>query len=249
MEFAAGVLLPWKIPKGDEPAMSIAVAAAAIRIATGPRTPEGKAISSQNALKHGLTAKSPLLPSEDPAEFEAFVQEQIEAWRPEGADFHAMVIEYADLTWRLNRAARHEARLIAIEVARMQIDRRNDPKLDELIRALGQNDPLVLESLAFQHLVKSGVLTNLFRQERYLNRRREKVIQALVNFSRIVEQNNWLQKRHDRRQRELEEAEKAKQKTRASKAARKAASSGVQNELPDNPESGIEKCLRMTVRA
>ena len=46
--------------------------AAAIAKASGPRTPEGKSISSQNAITHGLTAKSPLLPSESPAEFEAF---------------------------------------------------------------------------------------------------------------------------------------------------------------------------------
>jgi len=38
---------------------------------TGPRTEEGKAASSLNSLKHGLTAKTVLLPGEDPALFES----------------------------------------------------------------------------------------------------------------------------------------------------------------------------------
>ncbi|MHB9026646.1 MAG: hypothetical protein ACYC7E_21145, partial [Armatimonadota bacterium] len=39
---------------------------------TGPRTPEGKARSSMNALKHGFFAKEALLPQEDAAEFTTF---------------------------------------------------------------------------------------------------------------------------------------------------------------------------------
>ena len=35
---------------------------------TGPRTEQGKAASSQNALKHGLLARDAVLPGEDPAE-------------------------------------------------------------------------------------------------------------------------------------------------------------------------------------
>jgi hypothetical protein len=38
---------------------------------TGPRTESGKQRSSLNALRHGLTAQSAVLPSEDPAAYEA----------------------------------------------------------------------------------------------------------------------------------------------------------------------------------
>src|ERR1700693_1905973 len=37
---------------------------------TGPRTDAGKQRSSQNALRHGLTARSAVIPSEDPADYQ-----------------------------------------------------------------------------------------------------------------------------------------------------------------------------------
>ena len=38
-----------------------------VQKSTGPRTPEGKAASSSNALKHGMDAASIVIPGEDPA--------------------------------------------------------------------------------------------------------------------------------------------------------------------------------------
>jgi hypothetical protein len=52
----------------------------------GPKTPEGKARSAQNALKHGLRAqKYVVLPDEDAAAFEALEAALMEELAPEGA--------------------------------------------------------------------------------------------------------------------------------------------------------------------
>jgi hypothetical protein len=40
------------------------------RLSTGPQTPEGKAQSSQNARKHGLTAQDLVIGPEDREEFD-----------------------------------------------------------------------------------------------------------------------------------------------------------------------------------
>lgn len=223
---------------------------AAAAASTGPRTPEGKAISSQNALKHGLTSKLPVLPSEDPAEYQAFVQSQIDAWQPEDPDFVTAVREYADICWRLQRVPLLEAKLVAIEVLRMQIDRKTDESLSELMLALGESDPLVLDTLAYDRLVKSGALTNLHRQERSLNRLREKLFAKLAGFARLVSERNWLIKRHAQQQRELEQLEEAKRKSRQKRAAAAAAARRiVQNELPADPETTSGNCLQMPMRA
>ena len=52
---------------------------------TGPRSVEGKAASRFNALKHGLDARSIVLPGEDPAEYETLAREYDSSMCPETA--------------------------------------------------------------------------------------------------------------------------------------------------------------------
>jgi hypothetical protein len=76
---------------------------------TGPRTPEGKARSSLNALKHGLTAKNVVLPGEDAEAFEERRQEWHEHFRPQGPAQAVTVERAVQATWKLDRCSRAEA--------------------------------------------------------------------------------------------------------------------------------------------
>ena len=81
---------------------------------TGPRTPDGKKISSRNALTHGLTARAPVLPSEDRAAYDAHCQAFRDEYKPATPTESQLVQELADTAWRLNRIPQLEAELLDI---------------------------------------------------------------------------------------------------------------------------------------
>jgi hypothetical protein len=69
----------------------------------GPTSPQGKARSKMNALRHGLTARVVVLPSEDMDAYQAFSKEivdSLDAQTPVERQFAQTV---ADNQWRINR--------------------------------------------------------------------------------------------------------------------------------------------------
>ena len=80
----------------------------------GPKTPEGKARSARNALKHGLRAeKHVVLAHEDAAEFAALEAAMIDELAPVGALQAVLARRVAVAAWRLARADRLETELFA----------------------------------------------------------------------------------------------------------------------------------------
>jgi len=79
---------------------------------TGPRTPEGKAIVSQNAVKHGLTAGQDIIGSESQAEFELYRDEMLTELAPVGAMESMLAERIVSLSWRLKRAGRMQNQTI-----------------------------------------------------------------------------------------------------------------------------------------
>jgi hypothetical protein len=82
------------------------------RHSTGPRTDSGKQRSSLNALRHGLTAASAVLPSEDQAAFDAHRRGFFDEYQPATPTETQLVQELADTSWRLNRIPLLEAALL-----------------------------------------------------------------------------------------------------------------------------------------
>jgi hypothetical protein len=80
---------------------------------TGPRIRAGKLRSALNALTHGLTGQTVVLPSEDPASYHRHAQGFSDEYRPEGPTEKQLVQELIDTSWRLNRVPALETEVLA----------------------------------------------------------------------------------------------------------------------------------------
>jgi hypothetical protein len=117
----SGVRAPLPNPTGQSPRAADPACTARVEASRrngarsrGPKTPEGKARSARNALKHGLRAqKYVTLPEEDAAEFADLEAAMVEELAPEGALQTILARRVAVAAWRLARADRLEVELFA----------------------------------------------------------------------------------------------------------------------------------------
>ena len=84
---------------------------------TGPRTEAGKQRSSLNALRHGLTGQTVVLPSDDLAAYDRHCQEFLDHYHPKNKMETELTQAISDLTWRLKRINSIEANLLAADIA------------------------------------------------------------------------------------------------------------------------------------
>lgn len=78
---------------------------------TGPRTEAGMAISSKNAIKHGLLASEVVIPGEDPSEFDSFRQALLDDLSPDGQMEVMLADRIIAALWKLKRSGRMENEL------------------------------------------------------------------------------------------------------------------------------------------
>jgi hypothetical protein len=140
---------------------------------TGPRTEEGKAKSSMNAVKTGLTGRTVLLPSDDAAAYEKHVERFFHEHEPVGDDESNLVQSLADAEWRLLRIPALEAGIYAL--GRL-----------ELAAHFADEDPAVRAALieAKTFLVYQKQLNNLSVQEGRLRRQRMLELQAVKELQK-----------------------------------------------------------------
>jgi hypothetical protein len=72
-------------------------------LSTGPRSEEGRERSSLNAMKHGLTGRTVVLPKEDKEEYRAFCKRMIDSLHPATPVEEELAQSIADQYWRLRR--------------------------------------------------------------------------------------------------------------------------------------------------
>jgi len=83
---------------------------------TGPRAEAGKQRSKLNALRHGLTGHTIVLPTEDHDAYQRHTHGLFDHFQPAGALEQQLVQSLADTSWRLNRVAALETNLFSLGI-------------------------------------------------------------------------------------------------------------------------------------
>ncbi len=149
---------------------------------TGPRTPEGKAVVSQNAVKHGLLAKQAVIVGEDPGEYEFYRDRMVGELAPVGLVESMLAERVVSLSWRLRRAERlqNEAfdALYLKETAGpiAKLTRSLHPKPDQCGRS---EDDLALGRVVLHGFSNDRVLDRLMMYERRIEQSLYKAVAEL----------------------------------------------------------------------
>src|SRR5437899_6799968 len=126
---------------------------------TGPRTPEAKAAVRMNSLRHGLRARTVVLPAENAGEFHQLCNDLEAEWQPQSRTEQFYVEQMAVSQWKLTR----------VEVAEKSI-------LNQEARATFQI-PLIDKLWQCQHRLERSYARAQRELERLQNSRRPPVNQ------------------------------------------------------------------------
>ena len=90
------------------------------QLSTGPRSVEGKAMSSRNSFKLGITAQSMIIPGEDPAELDQLTTDYEQQFHPVGPIETDLLETVVRAVWMRRRYDRIEAAVITSRMAALK---------------------------------------------------------------------------------------------------------------------------------
>jgi hypothetical protein len=140
----------------------------------GPRTAEGKQIASQNAVTHGLSARTVVLQNESAEDYQTELRASLGHFRPQGKPETDLVDQLAAAHWRLVRYAGVESGLL---------DQKMDDQagwIEDKYEEISERDRL---AIAFEAL--SGLNSSLGLLNRYqarLHREYQRLLKALIEL-------------------------------------------------------------------
>lgn len=143
------------------------------QLSTGPKSSDGKAISSRNALTTALTGRTVLLPSDDAARYERHLAHYDKLYGPVGDQEKALVQSLADTMWRLDRIPGLEEALYI-------------KGCNEFVAQVTELDPQAQSTMLRMHtyLAYERQFRNLNIQEMRLFRQREKLIAEIARLQK-----------------------------------------------------------------
>jgi hypothetical protein len=139
-------------------------------LSTGPRSVEGKAASSRNSLKLGITAQSTIIPGEDPADLDQLAAQYEQEFQPVGPVEAELLETLIRAAWMQKRYTRIEAEYIGSRLA-----------------ALPEGTPYPLGVVMAQDAAHGNTLHKIFRRQQTAQRDWYKALEALnaLQLSRL----------------------------------------------------------------
>ena len=160
---------------------------------TGPRTPEGRAAISQNAIKHGFLAQKDIISSESQADFELYRRQLLAELAPASPVESVLAERIVSLSWRLKRAGLIQNQAIDA----LNADRTSSPlakltqslisKLHDQSQAAPStsDSALALGRLAIKDFSNARVLERLLMYERRIEHSLYKTLLELQRLNLI----------------------------------------------------------------
>ena len=168
---------------------------------TGPKTEEGKAAVSQNAIRHGLFAAEAVIQGENPADYELYHDQFLAELVPVGMVEALLAGRIVSLAWRLQRTERMHNEAIDVMLAQVETNGWQKNLREDAIKA---QDPraggleLLLGWATKYDFSNSRVLERLLIYERRIENSLHKTIHNLKKYQlmRVIQEADARKQQH-----------------------------------------------------